>query len=174
MSIVELSKGFETRILAILLTTGAMFLSFVLFMGMAYKAVAQHPETQRFWPEGVRGAVSLSFDDGMPSQLKNAIPALDRYGFKGTFYVNPNYSIDWLRNIPAWSRVLANGHELGNHTDRHTCSCHYDFGSNRSFCLERITIADIAQVIDAGSAALRETFDHDLLDRSFAYPCYEI
>ncbi len=62
MSIAELSKGFETRILAILLTTGAMFLSFVLFMGMAYKAVAQHPETQRFWPEGVRGAVSLSFD----------------------------------------------------------------------------------------------------------------
>ncbi|MCZ6772257.1 MAG: polysaccharide deacetylase family protein [Proteobacteria bacterium] len=173
MSIIVLSKSFDMRIVATLSTTGAVFLSVLLLMGLTYPTVAQQPGTQRFWPVGVSGAVSLTFDDGMPSQLKNAVPALDRYGIKATFYVNPNYSIDWHTNIPAWSRVGASGHELGNHTDRHTCSCRHDFGDNRSFCLERITIADIAQVIDAGSAVLRETFDHELRDQSFAYPCYE-
>ena len=39
------------------------------------------------WPEGRRAAVSLSYDDAVPSQLDNAIPALDRHGLKGSFYL---------------------------------------------------------------------------------------
>lgn len=42
------------------------------------------------WPSGFKCAVSLTFDDGLPSQLKVAVPLLDRYGVKATFYVNPS------------------------------------------------------------------------------------
>src|SRR5690606_39633949 len=39
------------------------------------------------WPEGRKAAVSLAYDDALDSQLDIAIPALDRYGFKGSFYL---------------------------------------------------------------------------------------
>ena len=42
-----------------------------------------------FWPEGVSGAVCLTFDDGLQTQLDNALPCLDDNGLKGTFYLNP-------------------------------------------------------------------------------------
>jgi len=92
---------------------------------------------------------------------------------KATFYVNPNYRLDWEKNIPEWSRAIDNGHELGNHTDRHTCSCRHEFSNNLSFCLERIEISDITRTIDAGRNAMRKNFAGALVDRSFAYPCYE-
>jgi peptidoglycan/xylan/chitin deacetylase (PgdA/CDA1 family) len=130
-------------------------------------------DSERFWPPGVAGAVSITFDDGLPSQLAHAVPLLERHDVQASFYVNPHYSIDWETNIPAWQRLVTHGHELGNHTDRHTCSCRHDFGVNLSFCLEDITIDDIARAIEAGSLALRETFTGDLVDQSFAYPCYE-
>jgi peptidoglycan/xylan/chitin deacetylase (PgdA/CDA1 family) len=38
------------------------------------------------WPAGHRGAVSLSYDDGLDSQLDLAVPALERHGFRGTFF----------------------------------------------------------------------------------------
>ena len=76
-----------------------------------------HPEelgsSPAFWPAGTQGAVSLTFDDGMPSQLDRALPVLDRFEIKATFYVTPGYG-DWDRNIERWQRVAAEGHELGN------------------------------------------------------------
>ena len=39
------------------------------------------------WPEGRKAAVSLAYDDALDSQLDNAIPALDRHGLKGIFYL---------------------------------------------------------------------------------------
>jgi peptidoglycan-N-acetylglucosamine deacetylase len=41
------------------------------------------------WPDGCQAAISLTFDDGLPSQLALAIPILNRFDLRGTFYVNP-------------------------------------------------------------------------------------
>lgn len=73
------------------------------------------------WPKKYQAAVSLSYDDALESQLNNAIPALDRHGFKGSFYLtlsNPGT----LQNIEKWRSAAQNGHELGNHTIYHPCS----------------------------------------------------
>jgi hypothetical protein len=145
----------------------------ILLAGLQPGRADDRADSERFWPLGVAGAVSITFDDGLPSQLARAIPLLERHDILASFYVNPHHSIDWETNIPAWQHLVTHGHELGNHTDRHTCSCRHDFGVNQSFCLEDITIDDIARVIEAGSSALRETFTGDLVDQSFAYPCYE-
>ena len=39
------------------------------------------------WPNGARAAVSLGYDDAIDSQLDHAIPTLDKYGVKGTFFL---------------------------------------------------------------------------------------
>lgn len=73
------------------------------------------------WPDGKRAAVSLAYDDALDSQLDNAVPALDRYGFKGSFYLT--LANDSVRTrLSDWRAVAANGHELGNHSLFHQCS----------------------------------------------------
>ena len=73
------------------------------------------------WPNNYQAAVSLSYDDALQSQLKYAIPALDRFGFKASFYLTLS-SIGALQNIEQWRKAASNGHELGNHTLYHACS----------------------------------------------------
>jgi len=73
------------------------------------------------WPEGARAAVSLSYDDALDSQLDQAIPALDRAGLRGSFYLqlsNPPVA----KRMDAWRAAAARGHELGNHSLFHQCS----------------------------------------------------
>ena len=50
---------------------------------------------QDFWPDGIQGAVSLTFDDGHETHIQNAIPTLDRHGLKGTFNINPGRGANW-------------------------------------------------------------------------------
>lgn len=73
------------------------------------------------WPEGRKAAVSLAYDDALDSQLDNAIPALDRHGLKGSFYLQLSRDPVRLR-LQEWRAAARNGHELGNHTLFHQCS----------------------------------------------------
>jgi hypothetical protein len=73
------------------------------------------------WPNGARAAVSLAYDDALDSQLDNAIPALDKYRLKGSFYLqlsNPAVA----KRMAAWRAAARHGHELGNHSLFHQCS----------------------------------------------------
>jgi len=125
------------------------------------------------FPDGCSGAVSLTFDDGMASQLDVAIPMLNRHGLRGTFYVNPRGSSptadDWREPLARWREPSAQGHEVGNHSLTHPCS--------RAFCdvagargLEDMTIADIEADLDEAERRLCEVLGPG--PRSFAYPCY--
>jgi peptidoglycan/xylan/chitin deacetylase (PgdA/CDA1 family) len=68
--------------------------------------------------EGRRAAVSLTYDDGLTSQLDNAVPQLDARGMKGTFFLTAaNMDRQWDR----WRSAAANGHEMANHTVSHPC-----------------------------------------------------
>lgn len=73
------------------------------------------------WPDGQRAAVSLSYDDALPSQLDNALPALDRRGLKASFYLV--MSAETVRTrLGDWRAAARMGHELGNHSLFHQCS----------------------------------------------------
>jgi peptidoglycan/xylan/chitin deacetylase (PgdA/CDA1 family) len=39
------------------------------------------------WPQGKKGAVSLTYDDGTVNQFRVAVPIMDRFGFPATFFV---------------------------------------------------------------------------------------
>lgn len=72
------------------------------------------------WPNGAQAAVSLGYDDALNSQLDIVIPALDKYGFKGSFYV-PVARPVLTERLAEWRAAAENGHELGNHSIFHQC-----------------------------------------------------
>jgi peptidoglycan/xylan/chitin deacetylase (PgdA/CDA1 family) len=91
------------------------------------------------WPDGKRAALSLSFDDALPSQVVNGLPVLRKYKARVTFYVLP----DAVRlNLDGWRQAVADGHEIGNHTIRHPCSGNFDWvlpeNTTENYTLERI------------------------------------
>jgi peptidoglycan/xylan/chitin deacetylase (PgdA/CDA1 family) len=86
--------------------------------------------TSTVWPGGMRGAVSLAFDDGMHSQLQLAIPLLGEYDLTATFYLNPPRDGDesaWRERLTPWRAAALQGHEIGNHSLTHLCSQNFDF-----------------------------------------------
>ena len=125
-----------------------------------------------FWSEGIEGAVSLTFDDALITQLDNAIPCLDDQGLKGTFYVNPGRRPSWEDELPRWQQACRNGHEIGNHTSQHPCSCNFGFRPD-GYCLENLTLEDIAETIDEATGELDRLFPEQNGVRSFCYPCYQ-
>jgi len=72
------------------------------------------------WPNEAKAAVSLSYDDSLNSQLDHAIPALDKYGFKASFYLSLS-STNVVNRLTEWRNIANNKHELGNHTLNHHC-----------------------------------------------------
>jgi peptidoglycan/xylan/chitin deacetylase (PgdA/CDA1 family) len=128
-------------------------------------------ENTGFWPKSITGAVSLTFDDGLDSQLENAMPLLDQAQIRGTFYVNPGRNSAWNHQLPRWQLAAERGHEIGNHTERHPCSCNFAFDA--CYCLEKLNLDDLASTIDAAEIKLDEFFPQQKGRRSFCYPCYQ-
>jgi peptidoglycan/xylan/chitin deacetylase (PgdA/CDA1 family) len=119
---------------------------------------------QIHWPRQKKAAIVLTYDDGLPSQLNNAIPQLKRFGMGGTFFLTSD--IDSL-SIPRWRTASAEGFELGNHTVFHPCSGVVD-----------------NPVSSANYTAYRVIREIEVMDRflyavngktkpTFAYPCGE-
>lgn len=67
-----------------------------------------------------QAAVVLTYDDGLNVDLTNAIPALDKVGLKGTFYIADFGNL--RKQIPGWKIAASKGHELANHTVYHPCT----------------------------------------------------
>lgn len=108
------------------------------------------------WPEGRAGAVSLTYDDGLDSQLDLALPALDRSGLKATFFV----TMANIRHRQAeWEKIVSSGHELANHTLTHPCD------------LQRFTPADYRRRELLPVERWLNRIQPNRSVRSFAYPC---
>lgn len=65
-------------------------------------------------------AISLSYDDGLNSQLDNVVPALNKYNLKASFYLTLASTVVRER-LQEWRSAALQGHELGNHTLYHPC-----------------------------------------------------
>jgi peptidoglycan/xylan/chitin deacetylase (PgdA/CDA1 family) len=124
------------------------------------------------WPNGTIAAVSLAYDDALDSQLDNAIPALDHYGFKASFYLTLS-SPTFKKRISEWKSAALSGHELGNHTIHHACQ-----GSlkNREWVdknndLDNKSVDDLVKEVKQANVILK------LLDgkniRTFTVPCLD-
>jgi peptidoglycan/xylan/chitin deacetylase (PgdA/CDA1 family) len=122
------------------------------------------------WPGGARAAVSLAYDDALDSQLDNAIPALDRAGLKGSFYLTLG-SESLRRRMADWRAAAAHGHELANHTLFHQCS---RSGADRGWVsaendLDTTSAARLAAQIRIGNVMLQAIDGRR--ERTFTAPC---
>jgi len=107
----------------------------------------------RGWPKGY---VSLSYDDGLPSQLDIAAPQLERAGFRGTFFLTWE---NMKSRAAEWAALAKRGHELGNHTMSHPCDLQREsvevFGRSEIGPMQRWLVR-----VEGSKRA-----------RDFAYPC---
>ena len=125
------------------------------------------------WPHGEKAAVSLAYDDAIDSQLDNAIPALDRVGLKGSFYLtlaNPS-----LRNrLDEWRAAAAHGHELGNHTLFHFCSAK---AAGHEWVTPELDLDSVSAARMVAQVKLANTMLHAIdgrTERTFSVPCGDV
>ena len=129
-------------------------------------AVAPVAQPAFAWPSGIRGAVSLTFDDGRASQLDHGVPLFARFGAHATFYVTP---ASVARRADDWRRAVVAGHELGGHTVTHPCTCNFGFARAPAPTLEAMTLAQMeAELVDSNAQIERFVGRRPV---SFAYPC---
>lgn len=116
------------------------------------------------WPDGKRVAVSLSFDDARNSQLDHGVPVLDECGARGTFYVNVDRA---TARIAEWRAAAQSGHEIGNHSLRHSCSGNFVW--HAANVLENYTEEQMEEELVTANQQLAGLFG--AAPRTFAYPC---
>lgn len=125
------------------------------------------------WPNGTKAAVNLAYDDAVNSQLDNAIPTLDKYGLKGSFYLTlSNDTIS--KRMAEWRKAAANGHELANHTLFHQCS---RSGPDRSWVtvdndLDKTSVAQLTAQIRVANTMLYAI--DGKTERTYTTPCGDL
>ena len=148
--------------------------SLLIGLGLALSTHASVAADKAFvWPNGAKAAVNLAYDDAVPSQLDNAIPALNKYGIKGTFYLT--LSAETLTHrLPDWRNAAADGHELANHTLFHQCS---GTGADRNWVnadndLDKVSATQLAAQIRVGNSMLHAI--DGKTERTFTTPCGDL
>lgn len=122
------------------------------------------------WPEGAKAAVTLSYDDGLVTQLEKALPQLNQAGIRATFFPSGD-GLTEPANIAAWSAAAAAGHEIGAHTIHHPCDGARDF-VRKGFSLQEYSEARLREELKQNLDII-EKFGIHRGKRVFAYPCGE-
>lgn len=113
-------------------------------------------------PTGTTGMVSLTYDDALPSQLANAVPALDAHKLTATFFL-----IDVSNAQSSWGPLKQKGHELGAHTLVHPCpKADWVAAGNSS---QEFDLARMAAELDGNIEQLKAM--GQAAPFTFAYPC---
>ena len=135
---------------------------FILSIAFAAGLTAQVPSFE--WPDGKKLAISLSFDDARASHATIAKDLFRELDLDVTFYVVPSGMED---NLEGWKEVVADGHEIGNHTIHHPCTG--NFAWSRHKALEQYSISTMRQELLHANAQIKEMLGVEPV--SFAYTC---
>jgi peptidoglycan/xylan/chitin deacetylase (PgdA/CDA1 family) len=133
----------------------------LIFLLFSFAAQAQDKIK---WPGNAKAAIVLTYDDGLASQLKVAVPQLNDAHLKATFFLTGD--INHL-TIPEWRTLSKKGHELANHTVYHPCTIRDD----NPVASDNYTVQGMLQEI-----ALMNNFLYAVdgkIARTYAYPCTE-
>lgn len=129
---------------------------------------AQPPPAASFsWPKGVRGALSISFDDARESQVDHRSAALFKErGIRVTYFVSLT-NVEKKQNL--WRAVAADRHEIGNHSVHHPCSGNFPWIGPGERALENYTLEKIDAELLEANRSLRQMLG--VTPVSYAYPC---
>jgi len=142
--------------------------SFLLPLSLC-QILAQGVQSNSFpWPEGTKAAVCLTYDDGLDCHLDVAMPALEKYGLKGTFYAT-GFSSSLYTRMDEWRDWASKGYEIGNHTLFHPCDGkNFDWVLSE-YDLNRYTMDQLRNELLTANTLL--TAIDGKKERSFAYTC---
>ena len=120
------------------------------------------------WPDGKSAAVCLTYDDGLDCHLDIAAPALESFGFKGTFYCT-GFSSSLSKRMEDWRSMAQRGHELGNHTLFHPCHGDKFEWIKPEYDLNHYTFDQLKNELRTANVLLKAV--DGLQERTFAYTC---
>ncbi|HXX65636.1 MAG TPA: polysaccharide deacetylase family protein [Polyangiaceae bacterium] len=120
------------------------------------------------WPNGALAAVSLTYDDAIPTDLDVARPALDRHGLRATFFLTGS-SPEVAKRADEWKALGRQGHELASHTMFHPCDRSFAW-VKRGFALQDYDLDRMDRELQDSLALLR-TLGAERGPYTFAYPC---
>ncbi|TWT50557.1 Polysaccharide deacetylase [Rubripirellula amarantea] len=141
--------------------------TWIAFVALLIAAPSMAAAEDGFWPEGKTYCVTLTYDDGIRSQIDHALPQLKAAKLKGTFFCTGGATYLWSQEEV--DRIREEGHELAGHTILHPCARKYDWVKPGN-AAEDYDDARMAKELDENLANLvsngvkRET-------ATFAYPC---
>ncbi|MBN8837987.1 MAG: family 43 glycosylhydrolase [Sphingobacteriia bacterium] len=95
----------------------------LLLLLLLTELIVHHSHAQDnalLWNGNRKCAVVLTYDDALNVHLNNAIPVLDTFHLKATFYLSA-FMPGCKNRLNDWKIAAAKGHELGNHTLYHPC-----------------------------------------------------
>jgi len=119
------------------------------------------------WPEGARAAVSLTYDDAIPSQRTLAAEQLRAHKLHGTFFLTGT-SMDLAEHRGDWVSLGSAGHELASHTMHHPCDRSFDW-VRPGFAIQDYDLDRMRRELEDSRALLGELGAPQ--PYSFAYPC---
>lgn len=140
---------------------------FALFILFSF-VVCETTVAQFKWPDGKKAAVVFTYDDGLDCHLDVAVPQLDEFGLKGTFFCTGNSNSLDIR-MEDWRAIVKNGHELGNHTLFHPCDGTGQDWIRPEYDLRNYTPEQIVAELKLASTLLKAIDGKD--KRTFAFTC---
>lgn len=116
------------------------------------------------WPEGKKAALSLSFDDARLSHPDVGQALFNKLDAQVTFYVVPG---GMQNRLEGWKKIVADGHEIGNHTVYHPCTGNFPWSRDKA--LEDYTLTTMRQELLAANQEIKKMLG--VAPVSFAYTC---
>lgn len=137
----------------------------ILFFALSF---LKQVNAQFKWPGGAKAAVVFTYDDGLDCHLDVAVPQLDEFEFKGTFYCTGN-SKSLYNRLEEWREIAKNGHELGNHTLFHPCDGKRFDWVKPEYDLSEYTLDQIIVELQTANTLLKAV--DGKTNRTFGYTC---
>jgi peptidoglycan-N-acetylglucosamine deacetylase len=122
------------------------------------------------WKDDKKAAISLTFDDGMGSHLDTAIPLLEKYELRGTFYIVARGDDGGQAALERFRPPFESGHEIGNHSIQHWCSC-AGVVNPEARGLEYRTLEEVEAELSDADKRFKSVYP-EIARWSFCYPCY--
>jgi peptidoglycan-N-acetylglucosamine deacetylase len=143
-------------------------ISLLICLSIISSSLAQN-STNKTW-NNHKCAVVLTYDDGLNVHLDKVVPALNKRGFKASFYI-PGNAASLNKRLEEWRKVAKKGHELGNHTIFHPCIGKSKGREwvNPDYDLGDYSINKFVEEIRVANTLLKSVDAKEI--RTFAYTC---
>jgi len=111
--------------------------------------------------------LSISFDDARGSQVDHHSSALfKQHGIRVTYFVS---LANLEKKLDLWRAVVADGHEIGNHSIQHPCSGNFPWIGDGEKALENYSLPKMEAELLEANRRIRQMLG--VTPVSYAYPC---